>query len=62
MNETTRIRLSYACTILALFLIVLGFVGMSQDPRPSWSRQVAVPALLLVLGGRWLRRGRKRES
>lgn len=56
MTDSMLLRLSYGCTLLALLLLIAGIYGMSQTPRPGWSRDLVIPALVLVLVGRALRR------
>jgi len=56
MQHTTRLRIALFLNILALTLLVLAVVGMFRSPRPGWSRDLIIPALVLILSSRALRR------
>ena len=62
MTTQTRLRVANFALVFALVLLALSIYGMVQPNRPSWSRGLAVPALVLIIVGNQTRRRARREA
>lgn len=62
MLPDTRIRIANVLVGIALVLIALTLHGMFQTPRPSWSRGLAIPAIVLAVVASAVRSGAGRPD
>ena len=62
MSDATRLKLAYFFTLLAIVMLGISIVGMTQTPRPEWTRGLLIPALVFVLVGSVLRRRVRRRA
>lgn len=56
MQSSTQRTLANMFIAIAFVMLALQLYGMFQTPHPSWSRGLAIPALVLAIAASGLRR------